>query len=172
MIPKVCQLNKLPRSIGYTPFSTKKPSTCKAIVPYAPTLFSVNPAFTKLPALHGAFHYIVTAPRQDQRDLIYHIQEHDSPLLDVSLYEDFKQNKHFFSVHFKPTDKGIQFYKNTVKRIIELESPYNYTYQPHFGKVEIAIEIEQPNVMNGRRVIRPIHLSANTSLFLEKKPTK
>ena len=155
MIPKVCQLNKCSRSIGYTPFSTKKPSACKAIVPYAPTLFSVNPAFTKLPALHGAFHYLVTAPRQDQRDLIYHIQEHDSRLLDVSLYKDFKHNKHFFSIHFSVTNEGKALYKNLVQKIIDSGSPLTYQFLPHFGKIEIAIELEAPEIINGQRILRP-----------------
>tara|TARA_A100000164_G_C21656701_1_gene652954 strand:- start:187 stop:684 length:498 start_codon:yes stop_codon:yes gene_type:complete len=150
----------------------KRYKTSKAIVPYQSSLEKINPAFSDVPILYRAFNYLTTAPEIGHMDIIYFLKEHDDRLLDASIYKDFKQDKYFFSVHFNPTDKGIQFYKNTVKRIIELESPYNYTYQPHFGKVEIAIEIEQPNVMNGRRVIRPIHLSANTSLFLEKKPTK
>ena len=145
----------------------KRSNTCKAIVPYQSSIEKINPAFSDVPILHRAFNYLTTAPEIGHMDIIYFLKEHDDRLLDASIYKDFKQDKHFFSVHFNPTDKGIQFYKNTVKRIIELESPYVYTYQPHFGKVEIAIEIEQPNVMNGRRVIRPIHLSANTPLFLE-----
>ena len=149
------------------PFSNTIPPTCKAIVPYQSSLDKINPAFSDVPILHRAFNYLTTAPEIGHMDIIYFLKEHDQRLLDASIYTDFKLNIHFFSIHFNPTDKGIQFYKTIVQRIIELESPYEYTYQPHFGKVEIAIEIEKPNVMNGRRVIRPIHLSANSPLLLK-----
>ena len=168
MIQANCFMNSF-KTLGVKgrPFSNKIPPTCKAIVPYQSTLDKINPAFSDVPILHQAFNHLTITPQRENMDIIYFLKDHDDRLLDISIYQDFKQDKHFFSVHFNPTDKGIQFYKNMVKRIIELESPYVYTYQPHFGKIEIAIEIEQPNVMNGRRVIRPIHLSANTPLFLK-----
>ncbi|MEK9727904.1 MAG: hypothetical protein VW397_07365 [Candidatus Margulisiibacteriota bacterium] len=153
----------------FTHFQARRFCYSKAIIPYDDSLVPFNLAVSNAPVLNQAIQYLTTAPNLNNTDIIYHVQDFDDRLLDISLYKDFKQNKHFFSIHFNPTDAGIQFYKNVVKRIIKLDSPYKYTYQPHFGKIEIAIEIEPPKIMNHRRIIRPIYFSTMPPSLLEKK---
>jgi len=123
-------------------------------------------ALTNIPLLNDAIHYLTTAPCQKNTDIIYHVMDADNRLLDISIYKDFKQNQHFFSVHFNVTPEGIDLYKQTVKKIENSSTPLKYTFQPHFGKVEIAIQLEEPSYKNGRRVLKPLSTKSNKNVYL------
>ena len=141
-------------------------SSTKAILPYTPPPLATATALTNIPLLNDAIHYLTTAPSQKNTDIIYHVMDADDRLLDISIYKDFKQNQHFFSVHFNVTPEGIDLYKKTVKKIEYSPSPLKYTFQPHFGKIEIAIQLEEPSYNNWRRILKPLSNKPNKDVYL------
>ena len=144
-------------------------SSTKAIVPYTPQPLATATALSNLPLLNDAIHYLTTAPSQKNTDIIYHVMDANDRFLDISIYKDFKQNQHFFSVHFNITPEGIDLYKKTVKKIENSSTPLKYTFQPHFGKIEIAIQLEEPSYNNGRRVLKPLKNKSNKDFYLSLK---
>ena len=141
-------------------------SSTKAIVPYTPPTLASATALTNIPLLNDAIHYLTTAPSQKNTDIIYHVMDADDRFLDISIYKDFKQNQHFFSVHFNVTPEGIDLYKKTVKKIEHSSTPLKYTFQPHFGKIEIAIQLEDPSYNNGRRILKPLSKKSIKDVYL------